>query len=90
MKQVITRAKMLKTLAFGVLLAMMCVLTFVSRATLQTDASDVTVNTNTNEDTDTDEGYLEGDLGGLTFRFSDDGTNSLSATLQILLILISG
>ncbi|MBP5332003.1 MAG: flagellar biosynthetic protein FliP, partial [Lachnospiraceae bacterium] len=65
----------------------MCVLTFVCHATVYTDASDATVNTNSNESTNPDESYLEGDLGGLTFQFSGDGTGSLSATLQILLIL---
>ncbi|MBO4415547.1 MAG: flagellar type III secretion system pore protein FliP [Lachnospiraceae bacterium] len=66
---------------------MMCILTFICHATIYTDASDATVNTTSNEDTNPDEAYLEGDLGGLTFQFSGDGTGSLSATLQILLIL---
>ena len=87
MKKLISRKKMLKALGFGVLLGMMCVLTFVCRANVYAGASDVTVNTDTNEGTNPDESYLEGDLGGLTFQFSGDGTGSLSATLQILLIL---
>ena len=32
-------------------------------------------------------GALEGNVGGLTFQFGNDGTSSLSATLQIILIL---
>ncbi|MCR5683853.1 MAG: flagellar type III secretion system pore protein FliP [Lachnospiraceae bacterium] len=87
MKHIIPGRKMFKALVFGVLLMVMCIPAFVCRATVTTDASDIRVNNNANEDTDVDEGYLEGDLGGLTFRFSEDGTNSLSATLQILLIL---
>ena len=87
MKQIVNGKVLAKTLAFGILLMMMCVLTFVCHTTISTDASDTTINTNANEVTDVDEGYLEGDLGGLNFRFSDDGTSSLSATLQILLIL---
>ena len=87
MKLFIAKKKLFKALAFGVLLSIMCVLTFVCHATVYTDASDATVNTTSNENTNPDESYLEGDLGGLTFQFSGDGTGSLSATLQILLIL---
>ena len=87
MKSFITRKRLAKTLGFGVLLAMMCILTFVCHTQIYIDASDTTVNTTSNEDTNPDEAYLEGDLGGLTFQFSGDGTGSLSATLQILLIL---
>ncbi|MCR5322905.1 MAG: flagellar type III secretion system pore protein FliP [Lachnospiraceae bacterium] len=87
MRLFITKKKLAKVLVFGVLLSMMCVLTFICHATIYTDASDTTVNTGSNEQTDSDPGYLEGDLGGLTFQFSGDGTGSLSATLQILLIL---
>ena len=87
MKSFITRKRLAKTLGFGVLLAIMCILTFVCHTQIYIDASDTTVNTTSNEDTNPDEAYLEGDLGGLTFQFSGDGTGSLSATLQILLIL---
>ncbi|MBR4726078.1 MAG: flagellar type III secretion system pore protein FliP [Lachnospiraceae bacterium] len=93
MKSFINKKKFLKTLGFGVLLVMMCVLTFVCHATVSAQATDTpvptgtTVNTNSNESTNPDDAYLEGDLGGLTFQFSGDGTGSLSATLQILLIL---
>ena len=87
MRLFITKKKLTKALGFGILLSMMCILTFICHATIYTDASDATVNTTSNEDTNPDEAYLEGDLGGLTFQFSGDGTGSLSATLQILLIL---
>ena len=89
MKLFIRKTKIIKALAFGVLLSMMCVLTFISGATTYVGATDTTdsYTTSSNEDTDSDNTYLEGDLGGLTFQFSGDGTGSLSATLQILLIL---
>ncbi|MBQ5932631.1 MAG: flagellar type III secretion system pore protein FliP [Lachnospiraceae bacterium] len=69
---------------------MMCVLTSICRAEIKVGASELTDEpavTRSNEDTDTRNDYLEGDLGGLTFRFDGDNTSSLSATLQILLIL---
>ena len=87
MKRFISKKKLIKAIMFGVLLSMMCILTFISHATIYAGASDSTVNTTSNEPTNPDDNYLEGDLGGLTFRFSEDGTGSLSATLQILLIL---
>lgn len=84
------RKKFFKSLVFGVLLSMMCMLTFICHAATPAGAGDVTTSGGaavSNDDTDTDNTYLEGDLGGLTFQFSGDGTGSLSATLQILLIL---
>ncbi len=85
------RKKLKKTLAFGAFLSIVCLLTFIFHAPTQVDATDTVPGassiSDSNEDTNTDNGYLEGDLGGLTFRFSGDGTGSLSATLQILLIL---
>lgn len=81
------KKKYLKALAFGLLLSMMCVLTFVSHAPISVGATEETTLTKSNEDTDKKANYLEGDLGGLTFSFSGDGTGSLSATLQILLII---
>ena len=87
MEAFISKKKLLKSLVFGVLLSMICMLTFIWHAPIYADASDTTVNTTSNENTNPDESYLEGDLGGLTFQFSGDGTGSLSATLQILLIL---
>ena len=90
MIEAVGRRKLLKTMVFGVLLVLMCVLTSICRAEIQVGASEVRdepVVTRSNEDTDTTNDYLEGDLGGLTFRFDGDNTSSLSATLQILLIL---
>lgn len=93
MKFCVGKKKIMKTLIFGVLLSMMCVLTFICSATTQVGADEISNSSNNsasnsaNNDTDPDKTYLEGDLGGLTFRFSGDGTGSLSATLQILLIL---
>ncbi|MBO7354184.1 MAG: flagellar biosynthetic protein FliP, partial [Lachnospiraceae bacterium] len=71
----------------------MCVLTFINHAPVSVNATDTVTGDSasegipSNDATDSDPGYLEGDLGGLTFRFDSDGTGSLSATLQILLIL---
>lgn len=83
--------KFFKALVLGVLVSMMCVLTFICDAPTIVDATDNVENVDSpaksNEPTDKDNSYLEGDLGGLTFRFSGDGTGSLSATLQILLLL---
>ncbi|MCR5431443.1 MAG: flagellar type III secretion system pore protein FliP [Lachnospiraceae bacterium] len=66
-----------------------CLLTFIftSSVSAMADEDDTTVATTSNDGTDTDPAYLEGDLGGLTFRFDNDGSGSLSATLQILLLL---
>ena len=90
MIETVGRRKLLKTLVFVVLLVMMCVLTSICRAEIKVGASELTDEpaiTRSNEDTDTTNDYLEGDLGGLTFRFDGDNTSSISATLQILLIL---
>ncbi|MBR4341139.1 MAG: flagellar type III secretion system pore protein FliP [Lachnospiraceae bacterium] len=67
----------------------MCVLTSICRAPISAGATD-NIERNAsdpNEDTDTGKDYIEGDLGGLTFRFDGDDNSSLSATLQILLVL---
>jgi flagellar biosynthetic protein FliP len=90
MKAFFPKKKFLKALAFGFFVSLMCVLTFVHDApvtAIATDTGDSSSMTRSNEDTDSDQHYLEGDLGGLTFRFDNDGTGSLSATLQILLVL---
>lgn len=87
MKLLIAKKKFLKALGFGVFLAMMCMLTFICDAPMQIGATETVESRDSNEATDSDKSYLEGDLGGLTFSFSGDGTGSLSATLQILLIL---
>lgn len=78
-----------KALAFGLVLVVACMLTFIFATPKSVGATDAEGNayTTSNEKTDDDKSYLEGDLGGLTFQFSGDGTGSLSATLQILLIL---
>ncbi len=49
--------------------------------------ADEITTTTSNDDTDSGGSNLRGNLGGLSFRYSDDGTSTLSATLQILLIL---
>ena len=87
MKFLAGKKTMLKALVFGLLLSMMCVLTFVSHAPISVGATEESTLTKSNESTDKKANYLEGDLGGLTFSFSGDGTGSLSATLQILLII---
>ena len=93
MKALFTKKKILKAFVLGFLLSLMCVLTFINHAPVPVNASfaetgePVSEGLPSNDATDTDPGYLEGDLGGLTFRFDSDGTGSLSATLQILLIL---
>ncbi len=92
MKVSFANRKFLKTTLFGFLVSLMCVLTFICHAPVQVGATDTNTGdsssiTRSNEDSDSDPAYLEGDLGGLTFRFSPDGENSLTATLQILLIL---
>lgn len=87
MKFAAIKKKLLKSMTFGVLLAAMCMLTFICDATIHANASETTSTIGANDRTDDDEAYLEGDLGGLTFQFSGDGTGSLSSTLQILLIL---
>ena len=89
MVRFISKRKLLKAVVFGLLLTMMCLLTSICRAGIQANATEVTDRnaSDTNEDPDTTNDYLEGDLGGLTFRFDGDNTSSLSATLQILLIL---
>lgn len=83
------KKRILKSLVFGVFFTMVCMLTFICRASvpLGADEDGTTVANVSNESTDVDPNYLEGDLGGLTFQFSGDGTGSLSSTLQILLIL---
>ncbi|MCQ2494982.1 MAG: flagellar type III secretion system pore protein FliP [Lachnospiraceae bacterium] len=91
MIQLIGKKKLLKTLVFGLLLSIMCVLTFICDAEITVGATDTVENTTlvtaSNENTDTDKDYLEGSLGGLSFQFTGDDTSSLSATLQILLVL---
>ena len=90
MIKLIGRKKILKALAFGIVLSIMCVLTFICDAEIQVDATDTLETapvTTSNEASDTSNDYLEGSLGGLTFQFSGDDTGSLSATLQILLVL---
>ena len=92
MKVSFANRKFLKTTLFGFLVSLMCVLTFICHAPVQVGATDTNTGdsssiTRSNEDSDSDPAYLEGDLGGLTFRFSPDGENSLTATLQTLLIL---
>lgn len=87
MKSAAIRKLLFKSLRFGVLLTAVCVLTFICDATTYANASEITEGIGSNDVTDSDDAYLEGDLGGLTFQFSGDGTGSLSSTLQILLIL---
>ena len=88
MIETVGRKKLLKALVFGLLLTTICLLTSICRAPVQLGATEATRNaSDSNEDSDTTNDYLEGDLGGLTFRFDGDNTSSLSATLQILLIL---
>lgn len=95
MKFLIEGRKIRKTLLFGALLSMMCVLTFICATPKQVGATEISsesdntvVESNrSNESTDIDDSSLEGNIGGLTFQFSGDGTGSLSATLQILLLL---
>ncbi len=82
--------KLKKAMCFGLVLSMICLLTFICGASIPAGATEdglPGIVTESNEATDTDKSYLEGDLGGLTFQFSGDGTGSLSATLEILLIL---
>ncbi len=94
--------RILKTGVFGILLSVMCVLTFISGAamTLSAEQGDpVSIEdfttaydneggvTEKQASNGTDRATLAGNLGGLNFMFSNDGTGSLSATLQILLIL---
>ena len=78
---------LLKALVFGLIFTITCILTSLCRAEIPVGATEVTDGASalSNEDTDRSNDYVEGDLGGLTFRF--DGDNTLSATLQILLIL---
>ncbi|MBO4505932.1 MAG: flagellar type III secretion system pore protein FliP [Lachnospiraceae bacterium] len=93
MKGLFTKKKILKAVVFGFLVSLMCALTFINHAPVSVNATDTVTGDSasdglpSNDATDSDPGYLEGDLGGLTFRFDSDGTGSLSATLQILLIL---
>lgn len=94
--------RIFKAGVFGILLALMCVLTFISGAamTLSAEQGDpvaiedfTTAYDNEGGVTErqasngTDRATLAGNLGGLNFTFTNDGTGSLSATLQILLIL---
>lgn len=81
--------KTLKVFIVSLILSAICLLTFVLCTPIlaQADEDDTTVSTLSNEGTDIDPAYLEGDLGGLTFRFNNDGSGSLSSTLQILLLL---
>ena len=80
---------LLKAFVFGLVFTMACVLTSIWRADTIVGATEVTdgMDALSNEGTDVRNDYVEGDLGGLTFRFDGDNTSSLSATLQILLIL---
>lgn len=90
MIKLVSRKKILKALAFGIFLAAMCMLTFICGAEIKVGATETAgekLITDSNEPTDVDNDYLEGSLGGLTFQFSGDDTSSLSATLQILLVL---
>ncbi len=81
--------KFFKMIIVSLILTTICLLTFVLCTPIlaQADEDDPSVTTLANESTDADPAYLEGDLGGLTFRFDNDGSGSLSATLQILLLL---
>ncbi|MBR6293725.1 MAG: flagellar type III secretion system pore protein FliP [Lachnospiraceae bacterium] len=81
--------KSFKVFTVSLILTLVCLLTFVLCTPIlaQADEDDPTISTLSNEGTDVDPGYLEGDLGGLTFRFDNDGSGSLSSTLQILLLL---
>ena len=87
MIEMVGKKKLIKAVVFGLLLTMMCLLTSICRTPIQVGADEATSATQSNEDTDTTKDYIEGDLGGLTFRFDGNNTSSLSATLQILLIL---
>lgn len=89
MIKMLSWTKFKKAIGFGLVLSIMCVLTFICDAPIQVGATNdgTTIVNGSNDDTATDKGYLEGNLGGLTFQFSGDGTGSLSATLEILLIL---
>ncbi len=81
--------KSFKVFTVSLIFTLVCLLTFVLCAPIlaRADEDDPTISTLSNEGTDVDPGYLEGDLGGLTFRFDNDGSGSLSSTLQILLLL---
>lgn len=71
--------------------AILLSLTLICAVQNKTYASELTgpsaaVDNGTTDD-DTTLAEIEGNLGGLTFSFTGDGTGSLSATLQILLLL---
>jgi len=85
----LNKRTLLKALVFGLVFALTCVLTSICRSEVQAGATGTIENnaSDSNEATDRGNDYLEGDLGGLTFRFDGDNTSSLSATLQILLII---
>ncbi len=77
-----------KFLGISFLLALVLMLTFICgtvNSIQATEPAPVTANEGT--ETDSELGNIEGNLGGLTFRFDGDGSGSLSATLQILLLL---
>lgn len=83
------KKKLKKALRFGLILSLVSFFTlaFGTETAAGAEGDSPTSANVANEATDTDKSYLEGDLGGLTFQFSGDGTGSLSSTLQILLIL---
>ncbi len=87
----VTRNRRIRKLiaVFSLVMTAVCLLTFIfaSSVPARADEDDTTISTGSNEGTDVDPAYLEGDLGGLTFRFNNDGSGSLSSTLQILLLL---
>ncbi len=80
---------LIKALVFGLVFTITCVLTSLCCAETKIGATEVTDGQAalSNENNDTRNDYVEGDLGGLTFRFDGDNSSSLSATLQILLLL---
>ena len=89
MNSVTRNRRIIKLIAvFSIVMTAVCLLTFifVSAASARADEDDP-ITTLSNDGTDVDPAYLEGDLGGLTFRFNNDGSGSLSSTLQILLLL---
>ena len=90
MSRVFLKKKLIKALAFGILFVLMSALLVGfagSEPLCATEFTNEEGASGSNEDSDTTKDYVEGELGGLTFRFDGDNTSSLSATLQILLIL---
>lgn len=82
------KKRKIKFYRFYVFFYVMCILTFICVTPISVNASNTDNDNAATNNSDTDYNGFSGSLGGIDFNFtSEDGSSTLSATLQILLLI---